>query len=97
MQTLGFAGALLHVLNHSLFKGLLFLSAGSVLHATGTRDLERLGGLGQRMPWTSGAFLAGSWAICGLPPLNGFVSEWLIYLGAFRGLVTDWGGRAGRW
>jgi len=86
MQTLGFAGALLHVLNHSLFKGLLFLSAGSVLHATGTRDLERLGGLGQRMPWTSGAFLAGSWAICGLPPLNGFVSEWLIYLGAFRGL-----------
>jgi hydrogenase-4 component B len=86
MQTLGFAGALLHVVNHSLFKGLLFLSAGSVLHATGTRDLERLGGLGQRMPWTSGAFLAGSWAICGLPPLNGFVSEWLIYLGAFRGL-----------
>ncbi len=86
MQTLGFAGALLHVLNHSLFKGLLFLSAGSVLHATGTRDLERLGGLAQRMPWTSGAFLAGSWAICGLPPLNGFVSEWLIYLGAFRGL-----------
>jgi len=86
MQTLGFAGALLHVVNHSLFKGLLFLSAGSVLHATGTRDLERLGGLGQRMPWTSAAFLAGSWAICGLPPLNGFVSEWLIYLGAFRGL-----------
>jgi len=86
MQTLGYAGALLHVLNHSLFKGLLFLSAGAVLHATGTRDLERLGGLGQRMPWTSGAFLVGSWAICGLPPLNGFVSEWLIYLGAFRGL-----------
>jgi hydrogenase-4 component B len=86
MQTLGFAGALLHVVNHSLFKGLLFLSAGAVLHATGTRDLERLGGLGRRMPWTSGAFLAGSWAICGLPPLNGFVSEWLIYLGAFRGL-----------
>jgi len=86
MQVLGFAGALLHVINHSLFKGLLFLSAGSVLHTTGTRDLERLGGLGQRMPWTAGAFLAGSWAICGLPPLNGFVSEWLIYLGAFRGL-----------
>ncbi|HJW43943.1 MAG TPA: proton-conducting transporter membrane subunit [Geothrix sp.] len=86
LQTLGYAGALLHVVNHSLFKGLLFLSAGSVLHATGTRDLERLGGLGRRMPWTSGAFLAGAWAICGLPPLNGFVSEWFIYLGAFRGL-----------
>jgi len=86
IQTLGFAGALLHVVNHSLFKGLLFLSAGAVLHATGTRDLEQLGGLGRRMPWTAGAFLAGSWAICGLPPLNGFVSEWLIYLGAFRGL-----------
>ncbi|WP_257313576.1 proton-conducting transporter transmembrane domain-containing protein [Geothrix fuzhouensis] len=96
MQTLGFAGALLHVVNHSLFKGLLFLSAGSVLHATGTRNLEQLGGLGQRMPWTSGAFLAGSWAICGLPPLNGFVSEWLIYLGAFRGLGPNLGpGRQG--
>lgn len=89
MQALGYAGALLHVVNHSLFKGLLFLSAGSVLHATGTRDLERLGGLGRTMPWTSAAFLAGAWAICGLPPLNGFVSEWLIYLGAFRGLGLE--------
>ncbi len=86
LQVLGFAGALLHVLNHSLFKGLLFLAAGSVVHATGTRDLERLGGLGHGMPKTAAAFLAGAWAICGLPPLNGFVSEWLIYLGAFRGL-----------
>ena len=65
---LGFAGALLHVLNHSLFKGLLFLGAGSVVHATGSRDLERLGGLAQTMPLTAAAFLAGSWAICGLPP-----------------------------
>jgi hydrogenase-4 component B len=86
IQVLGFAGALLHVLNHSLFKGLLFLSAGSIVHALGTRDLERMGGLGRRMPWTSAAFLAGSWAICGLPPLNGFVSEWLIYVGSFRAL-----------
>ncbi len=86
IQVLGFAGALLHVLNHSLFKGLLFLAAGSVVHAVGTRDLERMGGLGRRMPWTSAAFLAGSWAISGLPPLNGFVSEWFIYLGAFRAL-----------
>ena len=86
LQVLGYAGALLHVINHSLFKGLLFLGAGSVVHALGTRALERMGGLGQRMPWTAGAFLAGSWAICGLPPLNGFVSEWFIYLGAFRAL-----------
>ena len=87
LQLLGFAGALLHVLNHSLFKGLLFLGAGSVLHATGSRDLERMGGLAKGMPFTAGAFLAGSWAICGLPPLNGFVSEWLIYMAAFRGLA----------
>jgi len=82
---LGYGGALLHVLNHGLFKGLLFQSAGSVLHATGTRDVESLGGLLRRLPGTGLAFLVGSIAICGLPPLNGFVSEWLIYLGAFRG------------
>jgi hydrogenase-4 component B len=83
---LGYAGAMLHVLNHALFKGLLFLSAGSVLHATGTRNLERMGGLAHGMPFTSGAFLVGAWAICGLPPLNGFVSELFIYLAAFRSL-----------
>ena len=81
---LGYAGALLHVLNHGLFKGILFEAAGSVLHATGTRDIESLGGLSRRMPVTAAAFLLGSVAICGLPPLNGFVSEWLIYVGAFR-------------
>ncbi|HEX9082169.1 MAG TPA: proton-conducting transporter membrane subunit, partial [Holophagaceae bacterium] len=91
LEALGFGGALLHVLNHALFKGLLFLAAGSTIHATGTRSLEALGGLARRMPWTSGAFLAGAWAICGLPPLNGFVSEWLIYLGSFRALaVSRW-------
>jgi hydrogenase-4 component B len=87
LAVLAYAGALLHVLNHSLFKGLLFLGAGSVVHATGTRDLERLGGLARRMPVTAAAFLAGAWAICGLPPMNGFISEWLIYLAAFRGLA----------
>jgi hydrogenase-4 component B len=87
LQLLGFAGALLHVLNHSLFKGLLFLGAGSVVHATGSRNLESAGGLARTMPFTAAAFLAGSWAICGLPPLNGFASEWLIYLAAFRGLA----------
>ncbi len=85
---LGYAGALLHVLNHGLFKGLLFEAAGSVVHATGTRDIESLGGLSRRMPVTAAAFLLGSVAICGLPPLNGFVSEWLIYVGAFRGSAS---------
>jgi hydrogenase-4 component B len=77
------AGALLHVWNHGLFKSLLFFSAGSVLHATGTREMSRLGGLWRSMPWTAVMFAAGAAAICGLPPLNGFVSEWLIYLGLF--------------
>jgi len=78
----GFAGGLLHVLNHALFKALLFLGAGAVIHETGTRNLERLGGLMRRMPATGIAFLIGSVAIVGLPPLNGFVSEFLIYAGA---------------
>jgi hydrogenase-4 component B len=89
VELLGFAGGLFHVLNHSLFKGLLFLNAGSIVHATGTRDLERMGGLSKSMPWTATTFLIGSWAICGLPPLNGFASEWLIYLGAFNGLAVS--------
>ena len=84
---LGLAGCLLHVWNHSLFKSLLFLCAGSVLHATRTRQIDRLGGLAKAMPWTAACFLAGAVAICGLPPLNGFVSEWFIYLGMFRGVV----------
>ena len=75
----------MHVVNHALFKGLLFLGAGLVAHATGTRDLDRLGGLAKRMPWVSGAVIVGAVAIAGLPPLNGFASEFLIYLGAFRG------------
>jgi hydrogenase-4 component B len=85
---LGFSGALLHVLNHGLFKGLLFQGAGSVLHGTGTRDIDSLGGLSRRMPTTAITFLVGSIAICGLPPLNGFVGEWLLYMGAFRGGST---------
>ena len=89
---LGYAGALLHVLNHGLFKGLLFQGAGSVLHATGERDLDRLGGLARRMPVTGLTFLVGAAAICGLPPLNGFVSEWLIFIGAFRGGAVLAGG-----
>ncbi len=83
---LGFAGAALHVVNHALFKSLLFLGAGSVQHATGTRNLEKLGGLARAMPWTAGLFLVGAAAISGLPPLNGFVSEWFVALGALRAL-----------
>ncbi len=67
-----------------MFKSLLFFSAGSVIHATGSREIDRLGGLAKAMPQTSLAFLVGAIAICGLPPLNGFVSELLIYLGLFR-------------
>ncbi len=88
VQVLGYAGGLLHVLNHGLFKGLLFLNAGSVIRAMGTRELEKMGGLSRSMPVTAGTFLIGAWAICGLPPLNGFVSEWLIYLAAFQGLAV---------
>jgi hydrogenase-4 component B len=71
------AAALYHAANHAAFKALLFLGAGAVVHAIGTRDMEAMGGLVKRMPWTAGAFLAGSVAIAALPPLNGFVSEWL--------------------
>ena len=78
-----FAGGLLHVWNHGLFKSLLFLGAGSVLHAAGTRIMSELGGLWRKMPWTAGCFLFGAAAISGLPPLNGFISEWLIFLGLF--------------
>jgi formate hydrogenlyase subunit 3/multisubunit Na+/H+ antiporter MnhD subunit len=76
---LAMTAALLHVFNHSLFKSLLFLGAGAVLHATGERDMERLGGLIHRMPQTAFVFLSGCAAISALPPLNGFVSEWLTF------------------
>src|SRR3989442_1282527 len=87
LAALGFAGALLHVVNHAIFKGLLFLGAGAVLAATGTRDMERLGGLLHLARWTGATFLVGAAAISGLPPLNGFVSEFLILVGAARGVA----------
>jgi hydrogenase-4 component B len=80
---LGLGGALLHVWNHAIFKPLLFFAGGSVIHAVHTRELDRMGGLAKVMPATSLGFLVGAAAICGLPPLNGFVSELLIYLGLF--------------
>ncbi len=83
---LGYGGALLHVWNHSLFKSLLFFNAGAIIHAAGTRDIDRMGGLAKRMPQTAALFALGAAAICALPPLNGFASEWLLYVGLFRTL-----------
>src|SRR5215211_8123303 len=76
---LALTAGLFHVLNHSVFKSLLFFGAGAVLNATGERDMEHLGGLIQRMPQTAFVFLTGCLAISALPPLNGFVSEWLTF------------------
>ncbi len=84
---LGMAGCLLHVWNHCLFKALLFFGAGSVIHATGTRLIDHMGGLGRFIPWTATFFLTGAVAICGLPPLNGFVSELFVYLGLFHAVT----------
>jgi len=75
---IAFAAALLHILNHAVFKALLFFAAGAFERALGSLELDRIGGLLRRMPWTGGAFLVGSMAIAGVPPLNGFASEWLI-------------------
>ena len=85
---LGMSGALLHVWNHALFKGLLFLSAGSIIHGVETREIDQLGGLAKRMPRTAMCFVIGALAVCGLPALNGFISEFLIYLGLFGTLKT---------
>lgn len=85
---LGLAGCLLHVWNHGLFKSLLFFCAGSVLHRTHTRQIDHLGGLAKTMPWTAMTFLVGAVAICGLPPMNGFISEFLIYVGLLRTVVA---------
>ncbi len=76
-SAIAFAAALLHALNHALFKGLLFLGAGAFAKAVGGLELDRLGGLLRRMPWTGATFALGAMAIAGLPPLNGFASEWL--------------------
>lgn len=83
---LGLGGSLLHVWNHSLFKSLLFFNAGAIIHASHSRDIEHMGGLAKRMPRTLALFVLGAVAICALPPLNGFASEWLIYCGLFQTL-----------
>jgi hydrogenase-4 component B len=86
--TLAFAAALLHVVNHAAFKGTLFLAAGSVVHGTGSRDMNLMGGLIKRSPWTAASFLVGAMAISALPPLNGFVSEWLLFQSFLPGVTS---------
>jgi hydrogenase-4 component B len=88
LMVLGMAGCLLHVWNHSFFKSLLFLCAGSVVHHVHSRQIDKMGGLAKVMPWTAVFFLIGAVAICGLPPLNGFISELFVYLGLFKIIVT---------
>ena len=89
VATFGFAGGILHVLNHSIFKELLFFAAGSVYLKTHTRNIEALGGLIKKMPHTALMFIIGSVAICGLPPFNGFISEFLIYAGMLVGIPSS--------
>lgn len=90
LAALAFAGGLLHCWNHTLFKGLMFLGAGSLLHATGSRDMDQMGGLLKRMPWSGTLLIGGSLAIAALPPFNGLVSEWLLYLGLLKsGLLAE--------
>ena len=89
LMVCGFGGSLLHTLNHSLFKSLLFYVAGNVYQATHTMDIEKLGGLIKKMPHSAWLFLIGALAICGLPPFNGFVSEFFIYVGLFNGLTAN--------
>ncbi len=88
LATLALIAGLYHTINHATFKGLLFLGAGAVLHATHTRNMEEMGGLIKRMPQTAFFFLIGAVAISALPPLNGFVSEWLTYQALLQGFGT---------
>src|SRR6185437_14711941 len=88
LAVLGYGAAVLHTLNHALFKSLLFMAAGAVYRRTHTRNIEELGGLARQMPWTFLMFATGAVAIIGVPPLNGFVSEWLVFLGLFDGART---------
>ncbi|MBE3606372.1 hydrogenase 4 subunit B [Campylobacter sp. RM13119] len=89
LAAIGFLAGCYHVVNHAIFKGLLFLCAGSVLHATHTRDMDVLGGLAKKMPWTSIGMFIGIMGIAALPPVNGFVSEWLTYQGMLQGAMGD--------
>ena len=92
VATLGMLGGLLHVWNHAVMKGLMFLGAGSVAHRCHSKDLEQLGGLYGRMPYTALVLLIGATAMAGLPPMNGFVSEWLMYSGLLHAVLSAEGG-----
>ena len=85
----GISAGLYHAMNHTLFKGLLFLAAGAVLHQTGTTDLGKLGGLSRRMPHTTVLFLIGAFSISGLPPFNGFASKWMVYQAVYQKAVES--------
>ena len=89
--SLGVAGAILHCLNHAIFKGLLFLGAGSLIYATGTKNLNEMGGLAKRMPITASAMIVGSLSIIGVPPFSGFASKLLIYEGVFERAMASAG------
>ena len=86
---LGLSAGLYHAMNHTIFKGLLFLAAGAVMHQTGTGDLNRLGGLARKMPHTTVMFLIGAFSISGLPPFNGFASKWMIYQAIYQKAVES--------
>jgi hydrogenase-4 component B len=94
VAVLGIAAAFFHVWNHSLVKGLMFFAAGSVAHGAGTADVESLGGLLKRMPFTATLMIVGAVAIAALPPLNGFLSKWLVYLALLRCAFSSAGGPA---
>ncbi len=83
LAVLGLMAGLYHLVNHAVFKGLLFLGAGAVIYRLHTKDMEKMGGLSRRMPWTAFSFLIGALAISAIPPLNGFVSEWYTYQSLF--------------
>lgn len=89
LASIGFLAGFYHILNHATFKGLLFLGAGSVLYRTHTKDMEVLGGLAKKMPYTAFAFLIGSLSITAIPPLNGFVSEWVTYQAMIQGALGE--------
>ena len=86
---LGISAGLYHAMNHTIFKGLLFLSAGAVMHAAGTGDLNKLGGLSKKMPHTTVLFLIGAASISGIPPFNGFASKWMVYQATYQKAVES--------
>ena len=89
LAVIGLLAALYHTVNHALFKGLLFMGAGAVIHRTHTHDMNEMGGLARLMPWTGLAFLIGALSISAIPPLNGFVSEWFLFQALFLGSAAD--------